>query len=129
VFIAGILGLNPPQTVARLCPLSLCFGWDNELQKTFFQSIINRQMDRNYSSLSNQKGVNLCLKCIKIRLVAGPTGQKLMHSSRSPSCNGGLGGRREGREEGGDGKGGEGNSPKVKVGRINTASNLLERYY
>ena len=53
MFIAGILGLNPPQTVARLCALSLFFGWDNELQKNFL-SIYNKQTDEQKLFVTKQ---------------------------------------------------------------------------
>jgi len=75
----------------------------------------------NYSSLTNQKGANLCLKCTKIRLATRlrpDTLGELMHSPRPPSRNvrGGATYKRKGEREERDG-----NSPKVKVCRISTA--------
>ena len=48
---------------------------------------------KNKAALNTQKGANLGLKCVRMRLAAGlcpdPLGE-LMHSPRRPSCNGGL---------------------------------------
>jgi len=47
----------------------------------------------NYPPLSNQKGANLCLKCIKIRLVSGLHPDLLAEVTRSPrptNRNGGV---------------------------------------
>jgi len=99
----------------------------------------------NYSSLSNAKGANLCQKCTKIRLATGlrpnPLGERIS-SPRLPSRNEGpmllkrgregdgatLKGDGRGKEERGDGKEGEVNSPKVKVSKINTGSTDLTGY-
>jgi len=86
---------------------------------TFFQWTMNTG---NYSSLSNQKGANLCLKCTKIRLAAGLCPdllEELMGSPRPPSRNGGLLLRgTEGRREGTETEG-KGIPPKVRVSGIN----------
>ena len=47
----------------------------------FFERTINTG---NYSSLSNQKGANLCLKCTKIRLAAELRPDPLGELMRSP---------------------------------------------
>jgi len=82
----------------------------------------------NYSSLSNQKDADLCLKCTKIRLEGrvgrggkGPTYKEREEGKGPASKRDG----RERKEERGDGKGGGGNSPCPRSQgeyRINTAS-------
>ena len=88
--------------------------------ETFFQWTINTG---NYSSLSNQNGANLCLKCRKIRLAAGlrpdPL-RKLVRYPWSPSryWAGGLllRGCREGEGPTSKGEGGRGGK-KGRKGR------------
>jgi len=62
---------NFPHTAAKLCALNLLFspGMNYKyITKTFFQWTINTG---KYSSLSNQKGVNLCLNAPKYVLRPG----------------------------------------------------------
>ena len=73
---------------------------------------------KNYSSLSNQKDANVCLKCIKIHLAA--VDEELRRSPRPPGpqwgpTSKGTKGRREWTER--DGKE---PPPKVNGSRINT---------
>jgi len=85
---------NLQSTLKRLpnCVLEMFFsaGTMNykRIAETFFLQTINTE---TYSSLSNQNGANLCLKCAKTRLVAAlradPLGE-LMHFPRPPSCSG-----------------------------------------
>ena len=69
---------------AELCALNLFFGRGNELQMYHGNILL---MDNKHSKLFVVKQPNyadLCLKCNKMRLVAG-----LMRSPRPPSRNGG----------------------------------------
>ena len=95
--------------VGQFPPLSNLQSPPNDCQimcsKSFFrpgQWITNKSMETlfswtiktgNYSSVNNQKGANLCLKCTKMRLAAGfcpdPLGE-LMRSPIPSSHNGGL---------------------------------------
>lgn len=77
------------------------------ITKTFFSRTMNTD---DYSSVSNQKGANSCLKCAKLRLEAWLRPNRL---PRPLSRNGGD--ARAGRQERGDDKKGDGNPLKVKV--------------
>ena len=100
------LTVSPPQTAAKLCA-QFCFFFDrdNELQTYVTETLTDRINTGNYSSLSNQNGANLCLKCTRIRLAArlrmDPLGE-LMCYPRPP-------GRNRGRtSKGRKGRGGRG---------------------
>jgi len=72
-----------------------------QITETFFYWTINTE---NYSSLSDQNGAYLCLKCIKVRLAAAP---ELMRSPNTPTCNRGAISKGRERMGGGLQKGGE----------------------
>jgi len=87
------LTIPPPNDCQIMCSKSFFRPgqWiTNKSMETLFSWTIKTG---NYSSLNNQKGANLCLKCTKMRLAAGfcpdPLGE-LMRSPIPSSHNGGL---------------------------------------
>jgi len=59
---------SPPQTAAKLFALNLFFGRDMQRITNVSRKLaFNGQQTQTNTSLSNQKGANLCLKRTKIR--------------------------------------------------------------